>query len=179
MHILPFGDIKFEAFQLLYVTHELDKNNETQELDKKKATSVTTIIVPQGANTSRILSYQIAYDSPDINCSPSYGLQKGANKEAVCIQCTLYSEPNANGYKQVVHIDGRCRKLNPRLVENLGSLYVEEGAFCDLFEDTHCEKYVYEVEPTGEDNLLGSGVGYISNAVRCGYFNDVYRIQGF
>ncbi|KAB8231216.1 putative lipase [Aspergillus alliaceus] len=72
--ILPGGVIEFEAFQLLYVT---------QDLEKKKATSVTTIIVPQGANTSRILSYQIAYDAPDINCSPSYGLQKGANKAAV------------------------------------------------------------------------------------------------
>ncbi|OJJ42232.1 hypothetical protein ASPZODRAFT_105589 [Penicilliopsis zonata CBS 506.65] len=72
--ILPGGNIEFEAFQLLYVTQDFDGN---------KATSVTTIIVPQGANTSRILSYQIAYDSPDINCSPSYGLQKGANRAAV------------------------------------------------------------------------------------------------
>ncbi|EAW17367.1 putative lipase [Aspergillus fischeri NRRL 181] len=71
--VLPGGDIEFEAFQLLYVT---------QDLHEEKATSVTTIIVPQGANTSRILSYQIAYDAPDINCSPSYGLQKDANKAA-------------------------------------------------------------------------------------------------
>ncbi|GFF30602.1 lipase 10 [Aspergillus udagawae] len=71
--VLPGGDIEFEAFQLLYVT---------QDLHEKKDASVTTIIIPQGANTSRILSYQIAYDAPDINCSPSYGLQKGANKAA-------------------------------------------------------------------------------------------------
>ncbi|KAH1592907.1 hypothetical protein KXW42_008043 [Aspergillus fumigatus] len=71
--ILPGGEIEFEAFQLLYVT---------QDLHQDKATSVTTIIVPQGANTSRILSFQIAYDAPDINCSPSYGLQKDANKAA-------------------------------------------------------------------------------------------------
>ncbi|KAH8423601.1 putative lipase [Aspergillus melleus] len=64
----------YEAWQLLYVT---------QDLYEQKTTSVTTIIVPQGANTSRILSYQIAYDSPDVNCSPSYGLQPGANEAAI------------------------------------------------------------------------------------------------
>ncbi|KAK6824160.1 hypothetical protein RU639_004944 [Aspergillus parasiticus] len=91
----------------------------------------------------------------------------------------LYSEPNANGYKQVARIDGRCRQLNPHLAENVGSLYIEEGASCDLFEDTRCEKYLYEVEPTGEDNLFDSGVGYISNSVRCDYLKDVYRVQEF
>lgn len=64
---------EYDAFQLLYVT---------SDLDKQKTTSVTTIVVPQGANMSRILSYQIAYDAPDINCSPSYGLQPGANAAA-------------------------------------------------------------------------------------------------
>ncbi|KAE8366235.1 hypothetical protein BDV27DRAFT_156093 [Aspergillus caelatus] len=92
---------------------------------------------------------------------------------------TLYSGPNANGYKQWAKIDGRCRRLNPRLAENVGSLYIGEGASCDLFEDTRCEKYVYEVKPTGEDNLFDSGVGYISNSVRCDYFKDVYRVQDF
>jgi triacylglycerol lipase len=61
------------AFQLQFVT--TDVYNET-------TTSVTTVIIPQNANTSRILSYQIAYDAPDPNCSPSYGLQKGAEGPA-------------------------------------------------------------------------------------------------
>lgn len=71
---IPAEIVDYEAYQLLYVTSDLDKN---------KTTSVTTIIVPQGANASRILSYQIAYDAPDINCSPSYGLQPGANEAAL------------------------------------------------------------------------------------------------
>ncbi|PLN81272.1 secretory lipase-domain-containing protein [Aspergillus taichungensis] len=62
--------IEYDAFQLLYVT---------SDLNLQKSTSVTTIIVPQGANTSRILSHQLAYDAPDVNCSPSYGIQPGAN----------------------------------------------------------------------------------------------------
>jgi triacylglycerol lipase len=65
---------EYDAFQLLYVT---------SDVDEQKTTSVTTIIVPQRANMSRILSYQIAYDAPDINCSPSYGLQPGANTAAL------------------------------------------------------------------------------------------------
>lgn len=71
---IPGGATEYGAFQLLYVTSDLYKEFNT---------SVTTIIVPEGANTSRILSYQIAYDSPDVNCSPSYGLQTGANKASL------------------------------------------------------------------------------------------------
>ena len=66
--------IEYDAYQLLYVT---------SDLNLEKTTSVTTIIVPQGANTSRILSHQLAYDAPDVNCSPSYGIQPGANEGAL------------------------------------------------------------------------------------------------
>ncbi|PLB42594.1 putative lipase [Aspergillus candidus] len=66
--------IDYDAFQLLYVT---------SDLNLQKTTSVTTIIIPQGANTSRILSHQLAYDAPDVNCSPSYGIQPGANAGAL------------------------------------------------------------------------------------------------
>ncbi|KAE8364893.1 secretory lipase-domain-containing protein [Aspergillus caelatus] len=57
------------AYQLLYVT---------RDLNEKKTHSVTTIIVPHNAQKGWLLSVQPAYDSPDINCSPSYGLQVGA-----------------------------------------------------------------------------------------------------
>ncbi|KAE8376944.1 secretory lipase-domain-containing protein [Aspergillus bertholletiae] len=57
------------AYQLLYVT---------QDLNEKKTHSVTTIIVPHNAKKNWLLSVQPAYDSPDVNCSPSYGLQVGA-----------------------------------------------------------------------------------------------------
>ncbi|KAE8348818.1 secretory lipase-domain-containing protein [Aspergillus coremiiformis] len=58
-----------KAWQLLYVTKDL--NNETTH-------SVTTVVVPPKAKKDRLLSVQPAYDSPDINCSPSYGLRVGA-----------------------------------------------------------------------------------------------------
>ncbi|KAF7117675.1 hypothetical protein CNMCM5793_006798 [Aspergillus hiratsukae] len=57
------------AYQLLYVT---------KDLNNKPTHSVTTIVIPKNAKKDRLLSVQPAYDSPDINCSPSYGLQVGA-----------------------------------------------------------------------------------------------------
>lgn len=58
-----------QAYQLLYVTQDLYKNRQA---------SVTTIVVPKKANSKRVISLQSAYDSPDPNCAPSYGLQYGA-----------------------------------------------------------------------------------------------------
>ena len=55
-----------KAYQLLFVT---------QDVNKQPATTVTTIVVPKEANFNRLLSFQNAYDSPDIDCSPSYGFQ--------------------------------------------------------------------------------------------------------
>ncbi|KAF7589932.1 hypothetical protein BBP40_003512 [Aspergillus hancockii] len=57
------------AYQLLYVT---------TDLNNKPTHSVTTIVVPKNAKKDRLISVQAAYDSPDINCSPSYGIQVGA-----------------------------------------------------------------------------------------------------
>ena len=56
------------AYQLLYRT--------TDALSKPIA-AVTTVIVPKTPDYSKLLSYQIAYDTPDVDCSPSYTLQVG------------------------------------------------------------------------------------------------------
>lgn len=45
--------------------------------------AVTTVLVPHDADPSKLLSYQTAYDSANINCGPSYSLQAGANNVAV------------------------------------------------------------------------------------------------
>lgn len=58
-----------KGYQLLYVT---------QDLNEKPQASVTTIVVPKKANSKRVISLQNAYDSPDPNCAPSYGLRYGA-----------------------------------------------------------------------------------------------------
>lgn len=63
------GQSKAKAYQLLY--HTMDIHNQSDA-------SVTTVIVPVKPNLKRVLSYQNAYDSPDPNCAPSYGLQYGA-----------------------------------------------------------------------------------------------------
>ncbi|KAA8647916.1 hypothetical protein EYZ11_012906 [Aspergillus tanneri] len=67
--LIPGAESPLTAYQLLFVTR-----NASFDL----TTSVTTVIIPENPNPNRVLSYQIAYDSPDVNCSPSYGLQRGA-----------------------------------------------------------------------------------------------------
>lgn len=57
------------AYQLLYRT--------TNSKDQPTAT-VTTVIVPHNADFSKLLSYQIEYDSAWTGCDPSYALQRGA-----------------------------------------------------------------------------------------------------
>jgi triacylglycerol lipase len=71
--IFPGTESPLTAHQLLFVTRNASND---------PTTSVTTVIRPQHANPKRLLSYQIAYDSPDVNCSPSFGLQKDAHKNA-------------------------------------------------------------------------------------------------
>ncbi|CAK7207459.1 hypothetical protein SEUCBS139899_010269 [Sporothrix eucalyptigena] len=40
--------------------------------------TVLTVLIPSNADLTKILSYQIAEDAPNINCAPSYVLQLGA-----------------------------------------------------------------------------------------------------
>ncbi|GIJ90091.1 hypothetical protein Asppvi_009041 [Aspergillus pseudoviridinutans] len=71
--LLPGFPSKAKAFQVLYVT---------RDVHEQPAHTVTTIVVPQRPKFDRLLSFQIAYDSPDINCSPSYGIQFGVDGTA-------------------------------------------------------------------------------------------------
>ncbi|KAA8570810.1 hypothetical protein MFRU_011g01350 [Monilinia fructicola] len=59
-----------EAYQLLY--------SSTDSLGNRAA-AVTTIIIPENANYSRVLSYQTAADSVSSSCSISYTLQLGSD----------------------------------------------------------------------------------------------------
>lgn len=56
--------------QLLYRTADANGNPQA---------TVTTVIVPKNADLSKLLSYQIEYDSAWNGCNPSIVLQKGAN----------------------------------------------------------------------------------------------------
>lgn len=62
------------AYQFLYRTADSFEN---------PAAAVTTLLIPHGASTEKLLSYQTAYDSANINCSPSYAFQAGANNTAI------------------------------------------------------------------------------------------------
>lgn len=39
--------------------------------------TVTTLLVPYNADTTKLLSYQVAEDAACVNCAPSYALQAG------------------------------------------------------------------------------------------------------
>ncbi|KAL2850285.1 secretory lipase-domain-containing protein [Aspergillus pseudoustus] len=71
--LIPGAESPLTAHQLLFVT---------RNASNEPTTSVTTVIRPQYANPQRLISYQIAYDSPDVNCSPSFGLQRDAELTA-------------------------------------------------------------------------------------------------
>jgi hypothetical protein len=65
------GGIQAKAsYQLMYRT--------TDSLGHPSA-AVSTILIPNNANTSRVLSYQFAEDAAWLNCAPSYLLQFGSN----------------------------------------------------------------------------------------------------
>ncbi|KAE9367996.1 LIP-domain-containing protein [Stipitochalara longipes BDJ] len=58
------------GYQLLYRT--------TNSLGEPEVT-VTTVLIPYNADTTKLISYQIAEDATYINCAPSYTLQTGSN----------------------------------------------------------------------------------------------------
>jgi triacylglycerol lipase len=64
--LYPYLPSRAKAYQLLYVT---------QNVHGEPDATVTTIVVPPNANKNRLLSFQNAYDAPDVDCSPSYGFQ--------------------------------------------------------------------------------------------------------
>lgn len=64
--LLPGTSSKAKGYQLQYSTQDVHGN---------RATTVTTIIIPAEPVLDRVISVQNAYDSADINCGPSYGLQ--------------------------------------------------------------------------------------------------------
>ncbi|KAI8081434.1 secretory lipase-domain-containing protein, partial [Halteromyces radiatus] len=42
-------------------------------------TAVTTLLIPYGADYGKLVSYQVAEDSPFIDCAPSYSLTRGGS----------------------------------------------------------------------------------------------------
>lgn len=85
------------SYQYLYRTVDSFQN---------PVAAVTTILVPYNADPSKLLSYQMAYDSANINCSPSYSLQAGADNVAVVdiiMVCTSTRIPGMPVRKGSIH----------------------------------------------------------------------------
>lgn len=82
-------DISMQAaYQHLYRT--------TDSLQNPIA-AVTTILVPHNANPEKLLSYQAAYNSANINCGPSYSFQAGANNTDIVdivMVCYFHNVPS-------------------------------------------------------------------------------------
>lgn len=68
------------AYQLLY---------STTDVFGRPSHTVTTVLVPFLANPLHHVSYQVAYDSPNHDCAPSYGLQYGSSTHAGQAQLEL------------------------------------------------------------------------------------------
>ncbi|ODV78724.1 LIP-domain-containing protein [Suhomyces tanzawaensis NRRL Y-17324] len=51
----------------------------SEDSHKQPNAIVTTVIIPHNADTSKILSYQVAVDAPNVDCAPSYALQLGSD----------------------------------------------------------------------------------------------------
>lgn len=51
---------------------------------------VTTVLEPYDADPEKILSYQFAQDSPQVDCAPSYSILFGASMDTLEIQLEMY-----------------------------------------------------------------------------------------
>ncbi|KAI9040383.1 LIP-domain-containing protein [Aspergillus affinis] len=62
------------SYQLLY--------RSTDSFNNATATT-TTVLVPENADTTKLLSYQMPEGSPYVNCAPSYALQQNADNDGI------------------------------------------------------------------------------------------------
>jgi hypothetical protein len=89
------GDDKpSHAYQILYRT--------TDSFGKATAT-VTTVLVPENANGTKILSYQFAMDSAATRCAPSYAIRKHLKEDILMdkmtkLQFLMSTEALAKGW---------------------------------------------------------------------------------
>ncbi|KAF7588585.1 hypothetical protein BBP40_005504 [Aspergillus hancockii] len=74
------------AHQLLY---------RTTNARREPTYAVTTVITPENPIFDRLLSYQAAYDSPKLDCAPSYRIQFGApaHGDDPVLELSSYVEP--------------------------------------------------------------------------------------
>ncbi|KAL5363344.1 secretory lipase-domain-containing protein [Aspergillus floccosus] len=91
---LGADDKPSHAYQILYRTND--------SFGRATAT-VTTVLVPENANGTKLLSYQLAMDSSAIRCAPSYTIQKHLKEDILMdqmskLQLLLSTEALAKGW---------------------------------------------------------------------------------
>ncbi|KAK3046958.1 hypothetical protein LTR09_011598 [Extremus antarcticus] len=65
------------SYQLMFRTTDNDGN---------PAAAVTTVIIPHNATLTNLLAYEVAIDASDVDCAPSYALQRGPNPNTALSQ---------------------------------------------------------------------------------------------
>lgn len=84
------------AFSTIPLNIDVDKTRQllfrTTDSTGNPQAAVSTIIVPQKANFSRVISYQDIPDSPYVNCATSYALQRGSNTKTTLSHTELFFE---------------------------------------------------------------------------------------
>ncbi|RAL65681.1 hypothetical protein DID88_005349 [Monilinia fructigena] len=139
-----------EAYQLLY--------SSTDSLGNRAA-AVTTIIVPENANYSRVLSYQTATDSVSSSCSISYTIQLGSDP----------SNPGIDSAETLLIISA----LNQGWVVNLPDYEGLNGAFTsgiqagqatlDSVRASLCSECLTGISPQAEYQMWGYSGGSLAS----------------
>ncbi|PIG81400.1 lipase 2 precursor [Aspergillus arachidicola] len=136
------------AYQILY--------RSTDNWANATAT-VTTVLVPENANISRLLSYQIPEDSSSVDCAPSYILQTGIgdsdilSKTSIQSHTTLFRAALEKGWISRPFFFGLHYSLSKRIRRYVG-----------LFRRSLATGFAAELQPTYApdlDMIVGAALG--------------------
>lgn len=78
----------------------------TMDSHYRPSWAVTTLLVPQHTNASTLLSYQIPYNSADVNASPSYTLNAPVSSLTGIIDSDIQAALNLGWYVNVPDYEG-------------------------------------------------------------------------
>ncbi|KAK4498433.1 hypothetical protein PRZ48_011091 [Zasmidium cellare] len=91
--------------------------------------AVTTLLVPYGADPSKLLAYQTAYDSANNDCSPSYAFQAGANTSATSDIIFITAALNQGWYVLSPDYEGLQAHYTSGLISGYATLDSVRAAF--------------------------------------------------
>ena len=92
--------------------------------------SITSVLVPENADFTKLLSYQIAEDSAYIDCSPSYAIQFGVNPNNIINEAEVLFIEGALNLGWVVNTPDITKDLNQSLLP----VFMKDSLLWTLFE---------------------------------------------